>query len=429
MNLMSVNAHRLIPVLGAAAYLMISGTTVWGRSFPGQAPQSSIARALGTITALQGNAVTLKTDAGAEVRAEIQESARLVRIEPGQKDLKNATPVQLQDLQVGDRVLVRGSNSADGKSLLAMSVILMKKSDIQQKQQQEEEDWQKRGAGGLVKAVDPAAGTVTISARSGATTRTITINVAKDTIIRRYSSDSVRFNDAKPSTLDQIKPGDQLRARGQRSSDGELTAEEIVSGSFRNIAGTVVSVDASSNELSVKDLATKKTVVVKVTLDSQMRKLPQAMAQMIAARLKGSGSVNGAAGAGAAGGGRPGQGEGRESTSPPATSASSPPAGQRRFGEGSGGPEGRAGGGTADFQQLLNRLPPSTLADLQKGDAVMIVSTEGGASEAVTAITLLSGVEPILTAPAESRTSLLSGWGLGGGGGEAAGGDSGGGTQ
>ena len=39
--------------------------------------------------------------------------------------------------------------------------------------------------------------------------------------------------------------GDQLRARGTRTADGrELSAEEIVYGAFRNIAGNVSSVDA-----------------------------------------------------------------------------------------------------------------------------------------------------------------------------------------
>jgi hypothetical protein len=68
---------------------------------------------------------------------------------------------------------------------------------------------------------------------------------------------------------------------------------------------------------------------------------------------------------------------------------------------------------------MLSRLPDSTLADMQKGDAVMIVSTEGGDSGAVTAITLLAGVEAILTAaPNRSASSLLSPWSLSASGGE-----------
>jgi hypothetical protein len=215
----------------------------------------------------------------------------------------------------------------------------------------------------------------------------------------------VRFDDAKPGTLDQIQPGDQLRARGARSEDGsDFAAEEIVSGSFRNIAGTISSIDVSQNTISVMDLKTKKPVLVKFTSDSQLRKLPPMMAQVIAMQLKG-GSAGGPPNGAGAGGGAP---------------AAAPPAGAPPTGGGPGGPRP---GGARDFQQILNRMPPATLADLQKGDAVMIVATQGTASGGVTAITLLGGVEAILTSSGSaSQAMFMSSWNLGGGapGGEEA---------
>jgi hypothetical protein len=67
-------------------------------------------------------------------------------------------------------------------------------------------------------------------------------------------------------------------------------------------------------------------------------------------------------------------------------------------------------------------MPKATLGDLKKGDAVMIVSTEGTALADVTAITLLAGVEPILQAsPSGGQAMTLSPWTLGGGAGEDAG--------
>jgi hypothetical protein len=84
-------------------------------------------------------------------------------------------------------------------------------------------------------------------------------------------------------------------------------------------------------------------------------------------------------------------------------------------------PNGNAGnsrpGGPPDVQQMLKRMPAATLADLQKGDAVMIVATQGTANRPPAAITLLSGVEPILSAsPNTNRAALLlSPWNLGGG--------------
>ena len=75
----------------------------------------------------------------------------------------------------------------------ATIVIVNKASDIAAMQQKEQADWARRGVGGLVKSVDAAAGTVTITA----TNRTITIHTTPNTIIRRYAPDSVKFSDAQ----------------------------------------------------------------------------------------------------------------------------------------------------------------------------------------------------------------------------------------
>jgi hypothetical protein len=230
----------------------------------------------------------------------------------------------------------------------------------------------------------------------------------------------VKFDDAKPGTLDEIKPGDQLRARGQKNADGtEFTAQAIVSGTFKQIAGTVISADAGSGNLTVMDLVAKKPVTLRVTADSQMRKLPQFVAQRLAMRLKG-GSAPGAGG--------PNASAGANSASSEATQASAggdkaqwQGQGNRRAAGGSGPPPGGpasfggAGGGTPDFQQALSRMPSVTLSDLQKGDAVMLVATEGSTSSAPTTITLLSGVEPILTAApgGAAAATILSPWNLG----------------
>jgi len=362
---------------------------------------SPLAKSVGTVKAVSGNAITLTTDAGSTVDIVVQDSTRLLRIAPGQKDLKDAAPIQMQEVQVGDRILARGKASDDGKSVTAYSVVVMKESDVTAKQEHDREDWQKRGVGGLVSKVDAGNGTIQLSAPALGDAKPVTIHVSKTTIIRRYSPDSVKFDDATPGTLDQINAGDQLRARGVRSADGsELAAEEIVSGTFRNIAGTVASTDAGNNAITLMDLATKKPVTLRITADSQLRKLPAMVAQRIALRLRG-GPPDGAPGASAPGGG------------PPAKESQTMP---------NGNPAGSHPGGPPDFQQMLKRMPAVTLADLQKGDAVMVVTTQGTAATQPTAITLLSGVEPILSAsPNSSRAAmLLSPWNLGGGGGDAA---------
>jgi hypothetical protein len=374
------------------------------------------AKAVGTVKSASGKTITLAAEGGTEVTIVVQDGARLLRIEPGEKDLKNAAPLQLEDLQPGDRILVRGTNGPDGKSMLAVSVIAMKRADLAEKHAHEREEWQKHGVGGLVSAVDPATGAVSISTSALGADKSVTVHVSKDTVLRRYAPGSVKFDDATPAPLDQIKVGDQLRARGARSADGgELKADEVVSGSFRNIAGTIGSIDAGAGTISLSDLATKKPVVVKVNESSQLRKLPPAMAQRIAARLKGApadaqpgGAGNGTPAAGTTGQKPPdaaaqrAESRGRQGGAPSAGASGAPGAGQG----------GGQGGVSPDLQQAISRMPAATLADLQKGDAVMIVATPGAADGSVVAITLLAGVEPILQASPSGGQSILTPWSL-----------------
>lgn len=375
--------------------------------------QTAVARRIGTIKAINGNILTLTPDSGSDIAVTVQANARLLRIPPGAKDLTNATPVQLQDLRSGDRIRVRGQASVDASSIAALEVIVIAHSDLETRHEQERQDWQKRGLGGLVSAVDAASATVKISVTGLGGKKEIAVHTTSATVFRRYAPDSVKFDNAKVSSLQEIQPGDQLRARGARSADGtEVTAEEIVTGSFRNIAGTVNSVDVSAGTLSVQDLLSKKAVQVKATAESQLHKLPPELAQAIAARLKGTLPP-----------GTPGTGASTNSASSTASTSNQQhdsAGGAAVSGGGAGG--GMRQGGSYDFQQMLSRMPEVSLADLHKGDAVLIVATQGSETAGGTAITLLSGVEPILrAAPSGSQAMMLTPWSLGG----APGGDAG----
>jgi hypothetical protein len=377
------------------ASLWSAGTApAW--AFPVQDSQTTtapVSKAVGKVKSIGNNVITLTSDTGADMNIQLTQASRVLRTEPGQKDLKSATAAQLQDIQPGDRLLARGSLSADGKSMVAATVIVMKAADVSAKQDEEREDWKAHGIGGLVSAVDPNAQFVTISVQAPGGSKTVKIDTSKATVVRKYAANSIRFDDATQAVFADIKVGDQLRARGPLNADKtELTAQEVVFGTFRNIAGTVISTDATKNALMVNDLATKKPVTLTISEDSQLRKLPPVVAQRIAMRLKGKSAETTQTTAGAG----PGNGQ-------------------------SGAPNGEGtarAGGTGDFQQMLARMPAVNLADLQKGDAVMIVSTEGTANEPPKAITLLSGVEPILSASPDSGRAamLLSPWNLGGAG-------------
>jgi co-chaperonin GroES (HSP10) len=326
--------------------------------------QGTAVRPVGSIQAIQGNTITLKPDSGAEVTVAVPDSTTIVRVAPGQTDLKGATPLHRQDLQLGDRILVRGQTATDGHSVNASAIIVMKQEDVQAKQQADREDWQKRGVGGLVHSIDPAAGTITLTTSprpNGG--NTIVIHTSAGTLLRRYAPDSAKFDNAKACKLTDIKTGDQVRARGMRSPDGnEITAEEVVAGAFRNVAGSIASVDAAAGTVSITDLASKKPLMVKITPESELRKLPADVAQRIAGRMK-----------------KPSPGQ-------------SP---------------------TEDFQRSLAAMAPATVAGFQKGDAVILISTEGTNSGEVTAITMVGGVEPMLTAPGGTKVITLSPWSIG----------------
>ena len=155
------------------------GHGVFDQTREAQPPASAgaTAKTVGTVKVLSGNVMTLTTDAGSTVNVVTEGSTRMVRIVPGQKDLKDAVPIQLQDVQVGDRILARGQSSDGGKSVVASSIIVMKESDVTAKQEHDREDWQKRGVGGLVSKVDAGNGIVTLSAPAFGEAKPVTIHV------------------------------------------------------------------------------------------------------------------------------------------------------------------------------------------------------------------------------------------------------------
>jgi hypothetical protein len=401
-------AAALFPVIGAAGL----------ETAVAQASAPAAGRQIGTVKAISGNSLTLATDGGAQLSATVADGAKILQLAPGSTDLKSATPITLGDVAVGDRVLITGKSADDG-SFEAARVILMKSSDIAQKNETEKQDWQRRGSGGIVSAV--SGSTLTVSAGA----RKIQVETTPATKFRRYAGDSVKFEDAKPGTLADIHAGDQLRVRGNKSEDGSsIQAEEIVSGAFRNLSGTIATINAAGGTITLKDLTTKKMMTVNVTANSDVRKLPPEMAARFAARQRGEA----AGAAGANGGARP-QGAGAPggvSGAVPGGAAGAAPQGgaSMRGPGGMGGPGGPGRSAGGDLSQMLSRLPTETLGELKVGDAVMIVASESApGSDKVTAVTMLSGVEPILAAtPSGSPAMTLSPWSVGGAAPEGGGG-------
>jgi hypothetical protein len=368
------------------AAVVIAGLAAVGRA------EAQVVHYLGTVTAISGDTLTVRTDAGQVNTVQVPSTAQLKRIAPGQTDLSKAETLDFSSIATGDRVLVTLAPNATGGVPQALRIIAIKQADVAKKQQTEAEQWN-QGVHGLVKSVDAASGVIVVNVRAGAATKEVTVNTTSSTVLKRYAPGSVRFDQAQPAPISAIRPGDQLWARGTKNDDGTtIAADGIVSGSFLNIAGTILSTDPSASTLTVKDLATKKPVTIHISSDAQMRRLDDRVAAFLAARLKGGPAGSG--GHPSAGGAAGGSG-----------------GGQRTFSQSGGG-----GAGRMDLETILERAPEIQLASLQKGEAVMVVATQDASG--ASAVKLLAGVEPLLEAP--QAQDLLSNWSLSSGDSEAA---------
>jgi hypothetical protein len=384
-------------------------------------------RPIGVVSHIGTGRFTLRTDAGPDLVVDLQGTPNILRVAPNAKDLKSAMRISPSEISLGDRVLVRGQISDDQKSILATSVIVMTRADIATAHVAESREWREHGIGGLVKGVNPASEEITIAVQNtpptpGNATHPVTIALAPHAELLRYAPDSVKFSDAKPGAFQDIKVGDQVRALGTMNTHGtRYTAQEVVSGTFRNIAGTVISVDAAQGSVTIKDLATGQPLLVRTNADSKLHRLPPFMAMMIA-RFNSGGTPQGVggpheAGSAPAGGPAAGGASGANGARREGYQGMGRPEGQGRMGGGPGG----YGGPPRDFNQMLNRTPALSLSELKSGDALIVVSAEGAKPSEVTAIVVLAGVEPILQArPKGSNEVALGPWNMsmGGGGGE-----------
>ena len=344
-------------------------------------------RALGDVTAISQEAKTLslKTSAGQSVLVTVSDSTVIMRTQPGATNLDGATKITLADIGIGDRLLAMGRVSDDRKTIPARQLIVMTKADIAKKHERDRAQWKQRGIVGTITAVNSATKEVTVSVRSREGVKPMVIAAGGEKILyRRYAPDSVKFEDAKPSAFAELKTGDQVRALGERSADGALfTPEEVVSGSFRQLVGTVTAVDAATNEIKITT-QDKKLLTVLVNSDSNLRRLPPMMAQMMAQRAAGGQ------------GGRPPTGEGGTARPPRADGA------ERGAGGGGGGRRmmggGPGGGGGFDAQDLLERMPQLNLAELKLGDMIVVSSTMGADPTRLTAMALIAGIDALVNA-------------------------------
>ena len=364
---------------------------------------------VGTVAAFKsGTEIEFKPDTGAPVDVKVTPDTLAQRIAPGETSLKNAVGASITDLMIGDRVLVTLESGTNN----ARRVVIMSATDISKRDEADRQDWNTRGLSGVV--AEHSGNTITIRSQSlqGETRQTVT--VSDQTKFRRYAADSVRFADAKPGNAGEISVGDQLRARGRKSADGNsVAAEEVVFGTFQVTAGSVVSANPDTREITLKETGSGKPVVVQLTPDSRIK-------QMAALPALPGGFPGGGLGGGLGGG----PGGGTRSAAPPGRGA--PPAGAPfgAFppGAANGGmppglppgmPAGR--GGAPTLAQMVDTMQAGTFDDIKPGQTIVVSSTKGAKTDHVTAIMLLTNADTLIRmarcAPAASKMVLAAGKG------------------
>ena len=367
-------------------------------------PRVPLDQVLGTVSAVNtaDKSFTVKEDkTGTEYSVSAAAARRFLKVQPGEKDLKKAQPIDFSAISPGDRVLARGHKAASAPQLEAAIVVVMTAGELQQKHQAELADWQKRGSHGVVTAIDETAHKITMTSPTAAGRTPVTVTTTPETQFTRYAPGSLKYADAKPSSFGEIKTGDQLRVLGNSSDNGtQIAGEKIVSGTFRTVAATVVSVSPDGKQIDARDLQTKRPLTVMLTDDSVVRRLPPQMAAMLARRLNPGAAAGAHPDGGSASAPHSGNGQPASPDSPASSVGETPSGGNHR------------GGG--DLSQVLERAPKIPASDLKAGDAVVISGGAGDDPGRLTATSVIAGVEPMFaSAPTKGgRSAALDNWNL-----------------
>jgi len=393
--------------------LILASSNLTYRASAQQTPDPGIQAkgAIGEVKSIDAASklVTIKTDAGSVVMVLYTDKTTYKKLAPGETSLTTATDVTFGDVAEGDRIWARGTVAEDKKSVSAQQIVVMTKGDLAKKQEAERLEWRRRGILGVIASLKPDTKEITITSRTMAGTQNVIIPVSDNTEMRRYAPDSIRFSDAKPSVFTELKVGDQLRALGDRAQDGtHFTPQKVVTGSFRTVAGKVTAVDTATGEIKINELEKKQALTIVIKQDAVLRKFPAEMGAMM-----GGGRGPGAAPAG----GQAPQGGGAQ-TQPAARPQGGGAGGPG--GPGAGGPGGARGGGP-NINDMLERLPTISVADVKVGDTIIVSSTQGVDPTRLTAISLVSGADTLLAMlaprPQPGQAAPNPAAGLGGGGG------------
>ena len=315
-------------------------------------PAQTQTRVLGEVTAIDASAkkLELKDLKGQTIAIVFDEKTVYLRVPPGATTLDQASKITFGEVGVGDRVRARGLMDKSATMLLADTLVVLSKAELMRKYERDRAEWIRRGIVGIVKAVNSETNEITLTDPLEGN-KTIVLTADARVRFRRYAPDSVRFRDARQSSLAEVKVGDQLRALGDKNADGtRFISEEIVFGTFRTVGGTITNVNRETGEIKINDIQSKQPLTVVVTADSTVRRLPPALVKLLEASVSGK----------------------------PAESSATDRA------------------NSSDLQARVDASPAITLADLKPGDGILVSSSAGKTADRVAAVLVAAGVEDFL---------------------------------
>ncbi|HEY0430067.1 MAG TPA: hypothetical protein VGC76_19950 [Pyrinomonadaceae bacterium] len=325
----------------------------------------------GDVTAVSTEKISLQTASGAADFV-LNDKTVYKRVPPENPQTK--VDSSFSEISVGDKVVVSVLFGADKKAQPVRTVYLMSKADITSKQTKEQQEWRTRGVAGKITAVNPQTKEITITTPGLMGAKTTVLTPKESAQFLRYAQDSVSFNEAKKSSFSEIAVGDLIKAVGDKSEDGAtFKAEKLVTGAFQTIVGTVKAVNAEKGEVTISNIQTKKDITVVVDKNSLLKQFPAEMAQRMAMMQAGGGNMI-----------RPPQGAGNQQGNQNTQQNPNQMGGGNR-------------GGSLD--DMLERFPTITVADLKVGEMIAVNSSKTANQERITAIKLVSGVEPFTKVP------------------------------
>ena len=396
---------RIVATTSLLALMSLALPAVYGQA-PARPRYVSV---IGTVEKVDSGAktLTLKTDKGEMPAIKFDDRTQFILLPAGETDAKKGTRAAVADLTAGDRVIAR-MHPEDLTGAPAVFVYFSKQTALAELHKKTEEEWENQSVFGTVKSVDPAAKRIVIAARAAfGPSKDVTLDASGPVEYQRFSLDTGKY-EASSAGIAPIQVGDQVRLIGQKNGDGsEIKLEAIQSATFRSLPVSVKAVDTASNTILATDLTTKKPITIEIKPATQLKRLDDQTALLMARRLNPKFEAEGGRGGRAGGGaGNAGAAGGRGGF----------PGGFAGRGAG-GGRGGRAG----DPNRILNEQPTIQLSDLKAGEPVVVTGGPTPDMAKLTATSVVAGVDPILrAAPDRGPDPLAGNWNfgdLGGGGG------------